>query len=248
MNKELQGLVEKLEATPTLPPGSDERFNGYAGMGVPFMSGHILAMRRFAVTSIGPGYTSVWHRNPAGEWFFYTTAPARQSCPRYFGVMASDYVQTDIQIQWKADNHLRILVPSIPLEWEVGMRLTLATRMMNFIASILPDAAWRSTAFLAAMGMMAGPMLGVEHVSLSGNVPNGQHFIANPRVIWAITDSHAVLAGEDLGLPGPVYPQAHLADFWIPQQGLFAIGKSYFETFNPARHSAVITGAKQVAS
>ena len=96
MNKELQGLVEKLEATPTLPPGPDERFNGYAGMGVPFKSGHILAMRRFSFTSIGPGYTSVWHRNPAGEWFFYTTAPARQSLPallwRYgIGLCANRY-------------------------------------------------------------------------------------------------------------------------------------------------------------
>ena len=52
MKKELQGLVEKLEAAPTLPSGSDERFNGYAGMGVPFRSGHILAMRHFAYTSI----------------------------------------------------------------------------------------------------------------------------------------------------------------------------------------------------
>ncbi len=248
MTKRIQGLVEKLEATPTLPPGSDERFNGYAGMGVPFKSGHILAMRRFAVTSIGPGYTSVWHRNPAGEWFFYTTAPARQSCPRYFGVMASDFVQTDVQVKWEEANKLRITVPSIQLDWEVGMKLTTATRMMNLMAGMLPGAAWHSTTFLAAMGMMAGPMLGVGHVSLAGNVPNGQYFIANPRLIWAITDSHAILAGEDLGLPGAVYPQAHLADFWIPQRGLFAIGESYFETFNPTRHSAVITGVKQVAS
>ncbi|MFZ0534363.1 MAG: hypothetical protein WAM09_14395 [Anaerolineales bacterium] len=248
MKTELQGLVEQLEAAPTLPPGSDERFNGYAGMGVPFMSGHILAMRRFAVTSIGPGYTSVWHRNPAGEWFFYTTSPARQSCPRYFGVMASDFVQTDVQIKWEAANRLRILVPSIPLDWEVNMKLTLATRMMNLMAGLLPEAAWHNTTFLSAMGLMAGPMLGVGHVRLAGNVPNGQSFIANPRLIWAITDSHATLAGEDLGLPGPVKPQAHLADFWIPQQGLFAIGESYFETFDPSRHSAVITGAKLVAS
>lgn len=248
MNNELQGLVEKLESTPTLLPGSDERFNGYAGMGVPFMSGHILAMRRFAITSIGPGYTSVWHRNPAGEWFFYTTAPARLSCPRYFGVIASDFVQTDIQIKWEADNRLRVLVPSIPLDWEVSMRSTAATRMMNLMAGMLPEAAWHSTTFLVAMGMMAGPMLGVGHVSLVGNVPNGQYFLANPRLIWAITDSHAMLAGEDLGLPGSVKPQAHLADFWIPQRGLFAIGESYFETFNPAHHSSVITGAKHVAS
>lgn len=248
MKRELQALVEQLEAAPTLPNGSDERFTGYAGMGLPFTSGHILAMRRFAATSIGPGYTSVWHRNPGGEWFFYTTAPARQSCPRYFGAMASDYVQTDIQIEWKATNRIRMLVPSIPLDWEVSMGLTPATRMMNSMASMLPEAAWHSTVFLTAMGLMAGPMLGAGRVRMVGKVPNGQHFIANPFVIWTITESHAVLAGEDLGLPGPVYPQAHLADFWIPQRGLFAIGESYFETYNPALHSAIITGAKRAVA
>jgi len=246
MSMNLHGLVDELEARPALPTGPEEKFNGFAGMGIPFASGHILAMRRFAYTSIGPAYTSVWHRNPAGEWFFFTTAPARLSCPRYFGAMASDFVQTDIQIQWEATNRLRVLVPSIPLDWEVSVGLTAATRMMNLMSGVLPEAAWHSTTFLAAMEKMAGPVLGVGHVRLAGNVPNGQHFIANPRVIWAITDSRATLAGEDLGLPGPVKPQAHLADFWIPQKGLLAIGQSYFETFDPARHSAVITGAKRV--
>jgi hypothetical protein len=153
-----------------------------------------------------------------------------------------------VQIKWEADNRLRILVPSIPLDWDVSFKLTPATRMMNLMAGMIPEAAWHSRAFLAAMGMMAGPMLGAGHVSLAGDVPNGQHFIANPRLIWAITDSHATLAGEDLGLPGPIKPQAHLSDFWIPQRGLLAIGQSYFETFDPARHSEVITGAKWVAS
>jgi hypothetical protein len=33
-------------------------------MGLPLASGHILAMRRFPASSVGPGYTSVWHRGP----------------------------------------------------------------------------------------------------------------------------------------------------------------------------------------
>jgi len=247
MNMELQELVEQLEATHTLPAGSEERFNGYAGMGLPFTSGHILAMRHFTVTSIGPGYTSVWHRNPAGEWFFYTTAPARQSCPRYFGEIASDFVQTEITIKWEAPFRFRITVPVLPLDWEVSVGPTVATRLMNTIAGILPNAAWKNTAVLAIMGVFAGPMLGAGHIRMYGSVPNRQRFIANPRLIWAITDSRAVLAGEDLGLPGPVHPQAHLADFWIPQRGLLAIGESYFETFDPARHSSLITGAKKVS-
>ena len=44
-----------------LPSGGEERFAGYGVMGLPFASGHVLAMRRFPASSIGPGYSSVWH-------------------------------------------------------------------------------------------------------------------------------------------------------------------------------------------
>ena len=233
-----RSLVEQLEVAPSLPAGADERFNGYGVMGLPFASGHILAMRRFPASSVGPGYTSVWHRTPAGEWVFYATVPPRQSCTRFFGILASDSMQTEIAITWSAPFGLRVTVPAVPLDWEVGVGPTVATRLMNAAGRLLPGAAWHSSAVLAAIGKVAGPLLGVGRVGLAGSVPNGQRFIANPRVLWAITDSRAVLAGENLGPPGPVRPQAHLGGFWIPQRGMFAIGQSYFEPFDPARHSS----------
>ena len=39
---------------------------GYGLKGLPFASGHVLAMRRFPTSSIDPACTSVWHRDPAG--------------------------------------------------------------------------------------------------------------------------------------------------------------------------------------
>ncbi len=72
-------LIQQLEATASLPPGQQERFNGYGVMGLPFKSGHILAMRRFPAASIGPGYISIWHRTPQGDWSFYATAQPGQS-------------------------------------------------------------------------------------------------------------------------------------------------------------------------
>ena len=242
-----RSLVEQLEAAPSLPTGADERFNGYGVMGLPFASGHILAMRRFSASSLGPGYTSVWHRTPAGEWVFYATVPPRQSCTRFFGSLASDSSQTEISITWSAPFRLRVTIPAVSLDWEVGVGSTLATRLMNAAGRLLPNAAWHSSAFLAVMGRVAGPLLGVGRVGLQGSVPNGQRFIANPRVLWAITDSRAVLAGENLGAPGPVRPQAHLGDFWIPQRGMFAIGQSYFEPFDPARHSSRTAGSQREA-
>jgi hypothetical protein len=48
-------IVEELERKADLPPGAQERFFGYGVMGLPFRSGHILALRRFPASSIGPG-------------------------------------------------------------------------------------------------------------------------------------------------------------------------------------------------
>jgi hypothetical protein len=60
-------VVAALEATPTLPPGIDERFSGWGVMGLPFSSGHYLALRRFAASSM-------W-RNPLALNMIGLTAP-----------------------------------------------------------------------------------------------------------------------------------------------------------------------------
>src|SRR3712207_8448539 len=68
-------LVDRLEQGAELPSGDEERFAGYGVMGVPFTSGDLLAMRRFPASSLGRGYTSVWHRDPRGRWAFYSDVP-----------------------------------------------------------------------------------------------------------------------------------------------------------------------------
>jgi hypothetical protein len=85
-------LVEKLEQGAELPGGNEERFVGYGVMGVPFTSGHLLAMRRFPASSLGVSYTSVWHRDPQGKWTFYTDVPPQLACPRYFGSAVAEAV------------------------------------------------------------------------------------------------------------------------------------------------------------
>ena len=63
-------IAERLEQHAELPKGKEEQFAGYAVMGLPFASGHVLGLRHFPASSLGPGYTSVWHRNPGGRWVF----------------------------------------------------------------------------------------------------------------------------------------------------------------------------------
>jgi len=238
LSTEPRQLVEQVEATASLPIGSEERFNGYGVMGLPFRSGHVLAMRRFPASSVGPGYTSVWHRAPDGNWVFYANVPSRQACARFFGAVALDAIETEITLEWPAPFRLHVAMPAVSFEWELTAAATAATRVMNAVGRRLPDAAWQSPAVLASMGAVAGPLLGVGRVGLQGRVPNGQHFVANPRVLWAVVDSHARFGAVDFGTPGPIRPQARLGDFWIPQRGMLAIGQAYFDRFDPAHHLA----------
>jgi hypothetical protein len=71
MPAEPRAQIKDLEESASLPAGVQERFNGYGVMGLPLTSGHILALRPFPASSVGPAYTSLWHRAPQGTWTFY---------------------------------------------------------------------------------------------------------------------------------------------------------------------------------
>lgn len=237
MPSEPRTLVDELAAAASLPAGRQERFNGYGVMGLPFESGHVLAMRRFPASSVGQGYRSVWHRDPGGAWTFYADVAPRMACTRFFGAAAARTIETDIVIEWREPFRMHVAMPAMSFEWDVTAAPTAATRLMTSAGRLLPGAAWRSPFVLAIMAALAGPLLGAGRLGLYGTAPNGQHFVANPRALWAVVDSRARLAGEDFGAPGPAHPQARLGDFWIPQRGILALGQAYFEPFDPARHS-----------
>jgi hypothetical protein len=64
---ETSELIRNIEEDASLPLGSSERFAGYAVIGLSFRSGHVLTLRRFPASSLGAGYTSIWHRDPGGQ-------------------------------------------------------------------------------------------------------------------------------------------------------------------------------------
>jgi hypothetical protein len=107
---------------------------------------------------------------------------------------------------------------------------------MNAMASVMPDRWWRNEAVLRAMGGMAKRLLGTGRLALAGKAPSGQRFIANPLVAWTIPSSRARVEGVDLGAVGPIPEQDRLGDFWIPQRGLFVIGRAFFEPLDPVRN------------
>jgi hypothetical protein len=221
-------IVDQIEISPALPAGNGDRFAGYGVMGLPFRSGHLLALRRFPASSIGPGYTSVWHRDPHGDWTFYSTVSPDLGCSRYFGAEIMHNVVAPISIEWAGPTQFRVNIGTA-LRWEVRLRESSATRLMNAVASLVPDAWWQKKLMLKAMGAAARLAFGTGKMNLAGKTPNGYEFIANPQRVWLIESSHAILNGLDLGPTGALAQQAQLNDFFIPQRGLFAVARAFLQ-------------------
>lgn len=232
-------FARQVEEHPRLPAAGCERVSGYGVMGLPFGSGHVLGLRRWTASSVGEAFTSIWHRDPAGRWTFYETAPSEIACSRYFGGEVDRVRVAPIAVEWEGPRRLHVSTADGAVEWTIEVGSTAITRVMSIIGSALPLAAWRSRPVLSAMGRAAGWSLGVGTVKLTGMTSNQQRFDANPVRIWFVTDSQAVVEGQELGPIGPLAEQAHLTDFYIPQRGIFAIGR-VFVTQVPAGVPAAV--------
>ena len=117
-------LVDELERGAELPLGAEERFFGYGVMGSPFRSGHVLGLRRFPASSIGPGYRSVWHRDPDGRWTFYQDQPADLACTRYFRSQVDEVREGPVRIEWtgRADSRSAPRTGSFSGRWRSARR------------------------------------------------------------------------------------------------------------------------------
>ena len=60
-----------------------------------------------------------------------------------------------------------------------------------------------------------------------------------PQARWRQRRAVAASAWTgEIGPPGPLPKQTRLADFWLPQRGIFSVGETSFEDFDPTRHHA----------
>jgi hypothetical protein len=226
--KEPAQFAQQVEDHPQLPAAACERVSGYGVMGLPFQSGHVLGLRRWTASSVGERFTSIWHRDPDGRWTFYESVRSQIACTRYFGADVEHAHVGPIRVDWDGPRRLHVCTAAgSQVDWTIEVGATLITRVMSMVGAGIPASAWRSRPVLVGMGHVAGWVLGVGKVQLTGMTSNGQHFDANPRRIWYVTGSKAVVEGQDLGPVGPLPEQAHMADFYFPQRGIFAVGRVY---------------------
>ena len=233
------------EAIPVLPFGSDERIAGSGIMGLAFESGDYLSLRCMSA-SFGDPYIAVWHRSAEGEWIVYSTADPGHSCERYIGAAcAHPSVRTQIGVDWLDEQTVRVSIPDA-LDWTIALTSTPVTRAMTAMGRRMPHWMWVNPAVLAWMGRMAGPMLGVGKVRLSGVMPNGQRFTAAPVEIWAVQESRATIFGRDPGTPRALGRQIRIGSFWLPQKGIFMRGFGHFESFDAERHVSATAHHEQL--
>lgn len=196
-------------------------------MGLPFASGHVLGLRRWTASSVGDAFTSIWHRTPEGRWTFYESNEPSLACSRYFGAGVESRRTDDLRLDWEGPRRLRIRADSADVDWAVDLAETPITRLMSATGSALPLRMWRSQPVLGSMGRIAGAALRVGTVRLTGMTSNGQHFDANPLKVWRVVASTAIVGGVDLGPVGALDTQARVGDFFLPQRGIFAIGRVF---------------------
>jgi hypothetical protein len=219
--------VTTMEVDPRLPEGSDERFTGYGALGVPYSTGHYLALRRMAASSLGTPYRAVWHRDPRGRWTIFTTADPDVSCPRYFGSAGAAERVPAIEVAWRDDWTLDVTMGT-RLSWRLELEATPLTRVMTSMGGATPQWARSSDVVLGSMGSMVSGVLRSGRIRLRGRTPNGPRFKAVPLQVWRVVGGHARWDGSDLGDLHPLAEQVHLEDFWLPQRGLFFAGEVRF--------------------
>jgi hypothetical protein len=223
-----RAVIEAIERDPFIPSEPGDVFSGWGVIGAPFKSGHVLALRRYLVSALGPAYTSVWQRDPLGRWTFYSTVSPDSSCARYYGARVDRNEVTPVDLEWTTPWTLHVRVGRT-VTWHVTLRATPMSRLFNTLTQWLPERAWRVPAVRRSAALAADAAFGTCRIHRPGRTPNGHRFVMHPRQLWLIDGSTAHVSGHDVGPPGPQGLRAALDDMGLPRRGLFAVTTVRFE-------------------
>lgn len=217
-------LASAMESRPVVPVGDGDRFSGYAVLGVRFAAGDVLALRRFPATSVGRGYSSVWHRSPEGRWTMYQDIGADAGCGKYFSSALERVHETPIRIVWTGGDRFAVIVSAAePITWEVQLGATTVSRALGRLAAAMPPSLLRTPLLARTLGSAAGALLGAGILTLTGTTPNGFRFLAHPNALWLVAASRASIGVRLAGRVVPNTEDVRLGDFRIPRLGLFAV-------------------------
>jgi hypothetical protein len=205
-----------------------EYVKGWGVFGLPFDSGHVLALRVFPENDFGP-YRTLWHRDPAGRWSIHVDGPRLDTaCPRYYGTACTHTGFATIDITWAGPSSLHVRVDRPSLEWTLTASTTPALRFLNAIGPLMPNWTWRPRSLIRMRERLAHS-LGMGELQLSGVMPSGHSGVLMPQRMYLVDESAAMLEGVDLGRPTRVEPNPTIGDVPLPARGVLAIGQGMWE-------------------
>lgn len=217
------------------PWRNHEYVKGWGVFGLPFDSGHVLALRVFPENCFG-AYCTVWHRDPSGNWSIYVDgARLDTACPRYYGPACNHTGYAHIGLTWTGPASLRVTMDSPALDWSLTASSTRLLGFLNAISAALPLATWRPRSMVRARERLARA-LGMGHLQMSGVMPSGHTGTLMPMQLYLVDDSRATLDGVDLGRPVRLQENPRIGDVPLPARSVLAIGQASWEILDQAEY------------
>jgi hypothetical protein len=217
-------VAAALERGVPLSQTAGDSYLGYAALGIHFRSGDVLALRHFPVTTLGRGYTSVWHRTPAGRWTFYTDGE-EVGCARYFAPAIDEIVPAPIRVEWTSPRRAVVTIDGgRQLTWSLLMRSSLLTRIYNARGPAISPLLIAHPALLKCASAAARVAPGIGEIPFAGLTPNGARFTAGPTHVWIVQASRACIAGQDTGPSQLLERRFLLGEVVIPRRPLLVAG------------------------
>ena len=220
---DVSAISEERTASPR--PGY-ELFRLVAFTGVYFDTGHLLALRLVPASPFGP-YTSVWHRSPEDEWRQYIHGvPPEQGCPRYWGSALKSFESANIEIHWSDDQSFTVRMDRPQLEWSLKVGQPWSQRLLN------------ATLLRLGSTHLGRNIPGMPRMLI--NFPNGQEARGVPQRLYMVTESQAVMDGQNLGRMSEPDFTPQLADFKFFRKPLIMDIELEGEVLEPEALAAVL--------
>jgi hypothetical protein len=237
--KTVTGLSARLSNLPAVrghaPWPDHEYVKGWGVFGLPFDSGHVLALRVFPENNFGP-YRAVWHRDPAGRWSIYVDGQRLDTaCPRYFGPACHFTGHATIGLTWTGPATLRVTMDSPELDWTLTANSTPLLGLLNAISGAMPLATWRPRSLVRARERLSRA-LGMGRLQLSGLMPSGHTGTLMPQRMYFVNNSRATLDGDDLGSPVRLRSNPEIGGVALPARGVLAIGQGAWQILDPVEY------------
>lgn len=214
---------------------NSEYVKGWGVFGLPFDSGHILALRVFPQNDFAP-YRTVWHRDPNGSWSIYVDGPRLDTaCPRYYGPACDRTGLAHIELAWTGPASLRVTMDSPALDWTLTATSTRLLDVLNMVGGSLPLATWRPPSLVRARELLASS-LGMGQLQMSGVMPSGHRGTLMPQRMYFVDDSRATLDGVDLGRPVRLAESPMIGDVPLPARGVLAVGQGVWEILDESEY------------